>query len=256
MVAVHKLAQVLLMPEVWLIAWLIGAWVVARSAKRWLLARWLWLCALVVFYGLQIGPTKDILLQPLELYYPPMSGPVLPSQDAVIVLAGSVEGQPVTNTPTLSGTSTLPRLICGITRWRNGEAPLLVMSGGPQAASGPQPLGADVMQTLAVQLGVPASAIMTEARSRTTAESAVEVRRLFAGLQRVILVTSALHLPRATAVFRKEGFEVTPAPCDYLSDAGEVEAKDFLPKATRLANIGLAIHEYVGLAVYRLFGRL
>jgi hypothetical protein len=44
------------------------------------------------------------------------------------------------------------------------------------------------MKTLAIQLGVPAWAIRTEAHSRTTAESAVEVRQRFSGLRRVVIL--------------------------------------------------------------------
>lgn len=253
--AVYKLVQVLLVPEVWLLACLISACVLAFLSKR-RLARWLWLLALLVFYVFQSGLTNDLLLRPLELSYPPMSASVLAPQDAVIVLAGSVTGQPVTNTPTLLGTSTLPRLICGITYWRTGVAPLLVVSGGSGDPFEPLPSAAEVMQTLAIQLGVPESAIMTETHSRTTAENAVEVRRRFPRLQRIVLVTSALHLPRATALFRKQGFEVTPAPCDYRTAAGAWELRDFLPNAGNLANIGQAVHEYVGLALFRALGRL
>jgi uncharacterized SAM-binding protein YcdF (DUF218 family) len=115
-------------------------------------------------------------------------------------------------------------------------------------------------------MGVPREAILEESRSRNTFENAVETRRLLAreGIDRVLLVTSALHMPRAVALFRCAGFDVVPAPADFwVSDDdrlgfgnGSLEGVvlGLLPDAENLANTTRALKEYLGLMLSRLLG--
>jgi len=72
------------------------------------------------------------------------------------------------------------------------------------------------MKRWAVHLGVPESAMMIDAEARSTYENATGTKRLI-GLASILLVSSASHLPRAVPVFTKQGFRVTPVPCDYIS---------------------------------------
>ena len=68
------------------------------------------------------------------------------------------------------------------------------------------------------------------------------------------MVTSALHMPRAMAIFRKQGMEPIPAPTDYVVKVreGGVRLGMFIPSAGALEKVGRAIHEYLGL----LWGKL
>lgn len=111
-----------------------------------------------------------------------------------------------------------------------------------------------IMQELLLQLGVPRSHIAIEQESSNTYESAVHLRDRLAG-KRFYLVTSAGHMPRAIRVFRKQGLLVDPAPTDYLA-ARSWRDIDVVPSARYLAISDLAIHEYLGLAWYRLLGRI
>ena len=112
------------------------------------------------------------------------------------------------------------------------------------------------MREFALEFGVPATTILTESRSRHTAESATEIRRLLPQARRIVLVTNAIHLPRSIALFRKQAFEVTPFPCTYLAASERWSVADFVPSAGGLQLVGFALHEYVGMAVYRILGRI
>jgi len=252
----YKLAQVLLQPEVWIMVCLVTGWVVARVPQRALRGWRLVVLAGLLFYGLGTRPLHDLLIRPLEAQYPSLALTVGPSHDALVVLGGGVARQPGSDVPTLLGTASLPRLLCGVTRWHAGVASVLVLSSGVGDPFRRQPPEAEVMRDVAIRLGVPEAAIRIEPYSRTTAENAVEVRRLLPEAQHIVLVTSAIHLPRATALFRKQGFEVTPDPCDYHARTGPWKPLDFLPHGKRLTESGGAIHEYVGLALFRVLGRL
>ena len=68
---------------------------------------------------------------------------------------------------------------------------------------------------LAFMYGIPTNRVDIYLDARDTAEEARETIRL-AGTNRVVLVTSASHMPRAVGIFKKAGCDVVPAPCEYL----------------------------------------
>jgi uncharacterized SAM-binding protein YcdF (DUF218 family) len=251
----YKVLQVLLWPELWIFACFVGAWAAFYATRRYALGRWLLVAGIFLFYILGITPTGEALLRPLELRYAPFDGKGH-SYDAVVVLSEGIKGQPHTGAATILATHSLDRLVCGMRLIRNGAAPILVLSGGGGHPFGPAPSVADTMREFAIEFGIPPSAILTEGRSRTTAESAVEVRRMLPNTRRIVLVTDASHLPRSNAVFRKQGFDVAPYPCTYLTSAGRGDPLDFLPCSDGFALVNTAIHEYVGIAVYRTMGYL
>ena len=71
----------------------------------------------------------------------------------------------------------------------------------------------------------------------------------------IILVTSAAHMLRAVAVFKKRGFTVYPAPTDfhYTTDAGR-DLMDFFPLASALDEATNMLHEIYGIWGYKLLG--
>jgi uncharacterized SAM-binding protein YcdF (DUF218 family) len=99
------------------------------------------------------------------------------------------------------------------------------------------------------QLGVPRERILIEEHSRNTHESGVNVGRLahLRGWSRVVLVTDALHMRRATRVFAHEGLPVSPVSTMTWMVGGA-------QPAIRLEKLGAILHEYFGLAYYRARG--
>jgi uncharacterized SAM-binding protein YcdF (DUF218 family) len=117
------------------------------------------------------------------------------------------------------------------------------------------------MAQWAVRLGVPRNAIVAETKSRTTYENAAEARTLL-GPSTVLLVTSAGHIPRAVALFNKQGFQVTPYPCGYLSKDRPEDLPDTftpfdaIPQLGGLAAAEFLINEVMGFAAYWLTGKV
>ena len=68
---------------------------------------------------------------------------------------------------------------------------------------------------LVATYGIPTNRVDFYGNARDTVEEARETLR-FAGTNRVILVTSASHMPRSMGIFKKAGCDVVPAPCEYL----------------------------------------
>jgi uncharacterized SAM-binding protein YcdF (DUF218 family) len=99
--------------------------------------------------------------------------------------------------------------------------------------------------------------VLTEERSRNTYQNAVETSRILVteGWHSLLLVTSASHMPRAHAVFQSRGLEVIAAPTDFQVAAySQPDILDWIPTAGGLGRTTAALHEYLGIWVYRLRG--
>ena len=98
------------------------------------------------------------------------------------------------------------RVALGVGVYREGAAPLLIMSGGGAGAA----TEAAVMRDLAREAGVPETAVLLETESRNTFENAAYTARVLGGMgkTRIVLVSDRMHLPRAARLFRRAGMEV------------------------------------------------
>ncbi len=213
--------------------------------------RRLWVAVCLALALLTLGlpslPVVSVGLRgSLEQRYPPSAAEDLPQRDVIVVLGGFVGG-PIPPRLTSNLTAASDRVRHAAHLFAAGKAPLIVASGGgpPDAAS-----EASLIADLLVEFGVPRNAILIEAESRTTYENARFTRVLLEqrGPQTVLLVTSALHMPRALATFRAAGVDVVAAPTDF-----EIveEGIGWLPDAEALEGSTRAIKEYLGMVVYR-----
>ena len=233
--------------------------------RSWSLRSWL---ALVGFLAITLGGNFYIahwISHSLESRYPPLT--TNPNADAIVILGGGVRPDfPPRQHPEVDEPG--DRVIHGAFLFHKGYAPLVVNSGGWVSVyweSGERSEAAD-MQKLLKMLGVPEEQILLETQSQNTQENGQLTAELLDGndVDRIILVTTARHMPRAKAVFEKQGFEVIPAPTDYFvtsqSDTidDKVEKKFNLlnlpPQAKYLVVTTETLKEYVGLAYYRLQG--
>jgi uncharacterized SAM-binding protein YcdF (DUF218 family) len=145
--------------------------------------------------------------------------------------------------------------------YQQGYAPKLLFSGGNGHAFQDAPKDAQEMTRWAERLGVSKEAIVVEDLSRTTYENAIETKRLL-GPVSILLVTSASHLPRATALFRKQDFQVTPVPCDFFvqnrpeDTLRQLDPFDVLPNDRAIEQTTDAVTEWAGMAIYWLTGKL
>ncbi|MDA0269016.1 MAG: YdcF family protein [Cyanobacteria bacterium] len=190
----------------------------------------------------------------------------VPKAEAIVVLGGSTRSA-IYPRPWVDLNEAGDRILHGIRLYQGGKAPLLVFSGGRIAwRGGGDPESAD-MAKIATAWGVPAQAIAQDTTSLNTHQNAVNVKALLdeRGLNRILLVTSAMHMPRALAIFRHQGMEVIAAPTDFLVSVQTVEEisgsrqgvmLSLLPDASNLFQVSRALKEYLGLLVYRLKGWL
>jgi uncharacterized SAM-binding protein YcdF (DUF218 family) len=174
--------------------------------------------------------------------------------DAIVVLGGGY--YPSDRDPygfALSHAGT--RLLAGLELARHARPKNLVIGGGgllPGESGRAVPM---LAQSWMESWAFPNLSITNLGVCADTHDEAVSFRRLQQQHEwrKVILVTSALHMRRSEAVFRKQGVEVIPAPCDYQSAGVRLRylgASPF-PRTERLLLLSLYVHEQVGWWVYR-----
>jgi uncharacterized SAM-binding protein YcdF (DUF218 family) len=204
------------------------------------------------------------LVKSLEWRYLPSSE--LPNADAIVVLGGATRPQDPPR-PWVDLTEEGDRVIHGAQLYIQGKAPLVIMSGGRidwrenQGASE----SAD-MAKIAEAFGVPSSAILQDPTSLNTHENAVNVRQILQdrGIDRILLVTSAMHMPRSIAIFRKQNINAIPAPTSFLVAEADLQNNptpqdvilSLLPDSESLNRFTRALKEYIGFGVYWLRGWL
>ena len=92
-----------------------------------------------------------------------------------------------------------------------------------------------------------------EQTSDNTAENAKHAAQQLAtvGARRILLVTDALHMPRAKRAFVAAGFEVIVAPTRFLGRR-PIDIASFIPKAIELETSSYALHEWIGILWYKI----
>jgi uncharacterized SAM-binding protein YcdF (DUF218 family) len=135
-----------------------------------------------------------------------------------------------------------------------GRAPKILLSGGALEGKVSE---ASVMAKSLRQRGVPESALILENDSRFTYENAKLSDRTMQTkhLKRALLVTSALHMPRALATFIKRGVDTIPAPsAPQITLPDDEPLNPWLPHIRSLDASRTIIKEYLGLFGYWLRG--
>lgn len=225
---------------------------VPRSARRFVAG----LAALYFALATPLG--ANLVVGALEHPSRPVARACLepPPGGTVVVLAGGMsEDVPSKDDFASLHAASLRRVMEAVRLARSGRDARLVLAGG----GGHAVREADVMASLATALGVDPASLLLERQSRTTAEGAANVARLLAerggSPPTVHLVTSAMHMPRAAASFRRQGIDVCPVPVDrrFVRPAAH---EALIPQITALEKSSAAWHEIVGYAVYWATGRL
>jgi len=190
----------------------------------------------------------------------------MPQAAAIVVLGGAVVPQ-TTPRPWVEVTEGGDRILYGARLQQQGYAPYLILSGGRIGWLGETSQRGEAadMAEIAQTCGVPASQILLDSTSLNTYENAVNVKKLLAAQNitgKLLLVTSAYHMPRSVAIFRKLGLEVIPAPTDYRypSIARSLTWQNLflslIPTPYNIDITTIALREYQGLLIYRLRGWL
>lgn len=212
---------------------------------------------LILFLG-SSSWVSNAIVESLEFQY--ITQGDLPTADAIVVLGGATESA-LPPRPWIEIREEGDRVLYAGKLYRDRKAPRLILSGGRVDWRPSNTSEAEDMAILLETMGVPRSAMLLESRSLNTRENAVYSQEIMKTekIQKILLVTSALHMPRSMLIFKKLGIDAIPAPTDYtsvLSSQLTLEATilDTLPDADQMRRTSRALKEYIGILVYRLRG--
>ncbi len=201
----------------------------------------------------------DSLKYSLEWQYLPPKE--FPETEVVVILAGGTAA-PIYPRSTVEVGGAGDRVIYGAHLYHQGVASHLLVSGGSVPYLGESSPESKHMAELLIMLGVPEEAIWQESKSRNTFENALYSYEFLGEkrIDRIVLVTSAFHMPRSVMVFEQQGFDVIPAPTDYSITEESwarlwkpdfiTQVLNFFPTASNLSNTTHSLKEYLGLMVY------
>jgi len=209
---------------------------------------------LILSYGVVSAP----LLLPLERKYEAYSAEntvesIKQSIDYVVVLGAGHTSDPSFPLTALLSKEGLFRLIEGLRIYRKNAGRKLILTGG---SLGKPVATATVMAELAVELGISQSGIITLTESKDTKDEARMVKDIVENSP-FILVTSASHMPRSMALFKKLGMNPIPAPTEHnIKETQGINPGLFFPNASNIHNVEKAIYEYMGISWAKLRGQI
>jgi uncharacterized SAM-binding protein YcdF (DUF218 family) len=251
MFVIKKVLGAFLVPPGIFVSLLVLSGILAIRRQKFRAGGLCWLLAFVIWLS-SIVPTAHGLLRGLESSF---QLPKTFQGDVIIVLgAGTLQGVADLSGKGFPDGDTLARLVTAIRIQQRLKVPLLISSGQvyPDEVA-----GAAVARRILLDLGIPEDQIITEEKSRDTAENAVYSKAICdqRGFTHPLLVTSALHLSRALLAFKRAGLDVTPVPADFKTIAHPSYGwHDYLPSADAMRGAASALHEYLGLWFFQIAG--
>ena len=240
---------------------LLALWLSYRRSRKAYIPILLALITLFIAGNSQVGYHA---LASLEHQYLPLT--TVPQTDAIVILGGATRNNESPRIlPDLNERG--DRLIYGAKLYQDGAAPKIVLSGGRIQWYGGESSEAESMATILELIGIPREDMILESRSINTYENAVYTKDILQreNFRQILLVTSAAHMPRSLAIFRRQNIDAIPAPADFtISDRNLIENSHsiqsriigLIPNSGSLENTTQAIREYVGIFIYRLKGWL
>ncbi len=232
-------------PLLYVLGLILIGWLALRFGRWRRTGKGLILLGLVAAYVTFFGPFGQLAVSGLESRYRPLTvGPELASVRWIVVLSGGLYSTSRGPGPwgSLRGTS-LRRTLEGVRLARALPGAKLLLTGGVGRGRTTE---ARLMAEATRLLGIaPARVVIDEKPWDTEAQATSVAARVGPGP--VILVTSANHLPRATALFRRARVTVIPAPTDFRVGRVTLHWTDFfIPRIESARLWRVALHAYLG----------
>jgi len=176
--------------------------------------------------------------------------------DAVIVLGGAVDADATERSGFPEYNAAVERILRGFELLREGKARVVLLSAGTLDTRPEAPVEADLFARQLEMWGISPERIIREGRSRNTRENAVQSERIIRerGWRRLLLVTSAAHMPRALGTFEAVGLRPDTLVVDARAHAWYPHGACCQPRASNLSVGTDALRELFGRFVYRLRG--
>jgi uncharacterized SAM-binding protein YcdF (DUF218 family) len=245
MIYLHKILPLLFSPLFFIIS-LITIGIILKSKKTSFLG-----IIILIICSLPIVSEKMITY--LESDYELNKPSTVATADAIVVLSGMVHTIKNKNGLHYEWGDAVDRIFAGIDLFKLNKAPTLILTRGKLPWSIGVPEG-EYLRNVAIKLGVPKKNILLTENVENTDQEAKAIKKLFSiDNPKVILVTSAFHMPRAKTVFEAAGLNVLPFPVDFKNGSSKkLTFMSFIPSASSFNQTSFFVREMIGRTFYKL----
>ena len=244
MIYLHKILPLIASP-MFLVMVLITWGIIFRSRIAGILA-----VSILIICSLPLFSNK--LISYLENEYILSDASSAKTADAIVVLSGMVRTINGKNGFSYEWGEASDRIFAGIELIKKNKAPIIILTGGKLPWSVGKPEG-EYLRDVVIKYGVPNKNILLTENVENTDQEAKAVAELLNKVSpKIILVTSAFHMPRAQKVFEAAGINIEPFAVDFLSVADKHTMMNFIPSAKAFDQTSFFIRELIGRLYYNL----
>ena len=244
MIYLHKILPLIASP-LFLIFFLIILGTIIKSKKITLFG-----VVVLILCSLPIISVK--LTAYLEKDYTLQDASAINNADAIVVLSGMLKTIKVDDKLKYEFGGAVDRILSGIDLFKNNKASLLILTKGQVPWSLGIPEG-EYLKEFAIKFGVPKESILLTDNAQNTDQEAKSVKKLLnSNDAKVILITSAFHMPRAKKVFEASNIKVIPFAVDFKSSNIKLTFMGFIPSAKSFSGTSYFVKEIIGRLYYRL----
>ncbi|MDB4226835.1 YdcF family protein [Candidatus Pelagibacter sp.] len=244
MIYLHKVIALIASP-LFLIIFLIFLGIIFKSKKISLLG-----FIVLIFCSLPIISSK--LISYLEKDYILQNISNIDKADAIVVLSGMLKTIKFNSKLEYEFNEKVDRILSGIDLFKNDKAPLLILTRGkfPWLVGVPE---GEYLKNFAMKFGIPEESIFLTDSVQNTHQEAKSVKKLLNSNEaKIILVTSAFHMPRAKKVFESYNIKVIPFAVDFINTHSKLTIIDFIPSASSFLVTSVFVREMIGRLYYSL----
>lgn len=253
MFIISKLVIVLLSPILWIVIVFVWGWLSKKAIRK----KRCYTTGIIMLLFF----TNPFIISQLILAYQPAKVSLSPDEKySAGILLGGFAGKNNTDKQTYFSEQS-DRFIQAALLYKTGHIKKIIIAAGDGTVFN---RGAfregDFIQQQLIAIGIPPEAIALDRDSRNTAENAANARKIIDSLQLpppYLLVSSAIHIPRAKKTFIKAGIEIVPYPAAFsVKPPDSVVPTDYvLPSANALRNWDMYLREVTGSLMYWITGR-
>lgn len=205
-----------------------------------------------LFYVFSTPLFSNYLFKVIEGEYHRKSIEQISNADAIVVLSGMLKTIKVDDKLKYEFGGAVDRILSGIDLFKNNKASLLILTKGQLPWSLGMPEG-EYLKEFAVKFGVPEESIVLTDNVQNTDQEAKSVKKLLNSNDvKVILITSAFHMPRAKKVFEASNIKVIPFAVDFINSHQKLTFMSFIPSAGALSGTSFFVREMIGRLYYNL----
>jgi len=244
MIYLHKILPLIFSPLIMIIVLIIFG--LTTSSKK------ISLIGVLILIVCSLPIVSDKLVAYLESNYQLSKPSDIKSADAIVVLSGMIRTINSKDGLDYEFGEASDRIFAGINLFKEKKASKIILTRGKLPWSVGIPEG-EYLKDIVVKNGISENNILLTENVENTDQEAKAIKKLLSiNEPKVILVTSAFHMPRAQIVFEAAGINVVPFPVDFQKGLSKTTFMSFMPSANALSETSFFVREMIGRTYYNL----